>query len=135
LYAYILASFCLIKAYYFPTHPEDVKKSGWVLYDFMMGSELNPRFGKWFDFKLFHNGRPGIIAWTLINFSFMCAQYNMYGYVTNSMILLNFFHMIYVVDFFYNEDWYLRTIDIAHDHFGWYLSYGDTSYLPFMYNI
>jgi 7-dehydrocholesterol reductase len=39
----------------------------------MMGIELNPRIGKLWDFKLFHNGRPGIIAWTLINFSFMCA--------------------------------------------------------------
>jgi hypothetical protein len=27
-----------------------------------MGIELNPRFGKYFDFKLFTNGRPGIIA-------------------------------------------------------------------------
>jgi len=27
-----------------------------------MGIELNPRFGEYFDFKLFTNGRPGIIA-------------------------------------------------------------------------
>jgi hypothetical protein len=31
-----------------------------------MGIEFNPRFGKHWDFKLFHNGRPGIIAWTLM---------------------------------------------------------------------
>jgi 7-dehydrocholesterol reductase len=36
------------------------------LYDMYMGVELNPRFGKYFDFKLFHNGRPGIVAWTLM---------------------------------------------------------------------
>ena len=35
-------------------------------YDFYMGIELNPRFGKYFDFKLFTNGRPGMIAWTLM---------------------------------------------------------------------
>lgn len=67
------------------------------------GIEFNPRLGKFFDFKLFHNGRPGIIAWTLINFSFACAQYNKIGYVTNSMLLLNWLHLVYVVDFFYNE--------------------------------
>lgn len=39
---------------------------GSKVYDFYMGVELNPRFGKWFDFKLFHNGRPGIVAWTLM---------------------------------------------------------------------
>jgi 7-dehydrocholesterol reductase len=44
-----------------------------------MGIEMNPRFGKYWDFKLFHNGRPGIIAWTLINLSFAAAQYNKIG--------------------------------------------------------
>lgn len=29
---------------------------------------MNPRFGKMWDFKLFHNGRPGITAWTLMYF-------------------------------------------------------------------
>jgi hypothetical protein len=27
---------------------------------------------------------------------------------------------------------YLRTIDIAHDHFGFYLAWGDVVWLPFM---
>jgi len=51
------------------------------------------------------------------------------------MILVNLFQMTYVVDFFYNEDWYLRTIDIAHDHFGWYLIYGTHCVVPIIYNI
>jgi len=96
---------------------------------------MNPRFGKLWDFKLFHNGRPGICAWTLINLSFAAAQYEKYGFVSNSMVLVNLFQAIYVIDFFINEDWYLRTIDIAHDHWGWYLGYGVISFLPYMYNI
>jgi len=32
------------------------------MYDLYMGIELNPRIGKYFDFKLFTNGRPGIVA-------------------------------------------------------------------------
>lgn len=55
----------------------------------MMGIEFNPRIGKWFDFKLFFNGRPGIVAWTLINLSYAAKQQELYGYVTNSMILVN----------------------------------------------
>lgn len=55
----------------------------------MMGIEFNPRIGKWFDFKLFFNGRPGIVAWTLINLSYMAKQQELYGHVTNSMILVN----------------------------------------------
>lgn len=55
----------------------------------MMGIEFNPRIGKWFDFKLFFNGRPGIVAWTLINLSFAAKQRELYGHVTNSMVLVN----------------------------------------------
>jgi 7-dehydrocholesterol reductase len=98
-----------------------------------MGIELNPRFGDWFDFKLFHNGRPGIVAWSLIVLSFAGAQYELYGYVTNSMIALYILHATYILDFFWNEDWYLRTIDIAHDHFGFYLAWGDSVWLPWLY--
>lgn len=54
-----------------------------------MGIEFNPRLGKWFDFKLFFNSRPGIVGWTLINLSYAAKQQELYGQVTNSMLLLN----------------------------------------------
>jgi hypothetical protein len=60
----------------------------------------------------------------------MAYQYQTFGYVTKSMLLVSFFHFLYVLDFFYNEDWYLRTIDITHDHFGFTLAWGDTAFLP-----
>ncbi len=129
-----LSLFAYIKAEYFPSHSEDRRFSGSVIYDFFMGIEHNPRIGS-FDFKLFFNGRPGILAWTLINLSCAAKQYELYGHVTNSMILVNVLHAMYVLDFFFKEDWYLRTIDIAHDHFGFYLAWGDLTWLPFMYTI
>ena len=134
-YGYFLTVFSYIKAYTFPSHPHDRKISSSFIYNMFMGIEFNPRVGKYFDFKLFHNGRPGIIAWTLINLSFAAAQYQKIGRVTNSMALLNWLHAVYVLDFFYNEDWYLRTIDIAHDHFGFYLAWGDSVWLPWMYTL
>ena len=124
-----------VKAHVWPTHVEDRCFSGSLPYDLFMGIEHNPRIGEMFDFKLFFNGRPGICAWTLINLSFAAKQYETFGFVSNSMILLNILHAIYVLDFFYNEDWYLRTMDIAHDHFGFYLAWGDLVWLPFMYTI
>ena len=84
LVGFLISSFAFVKAYLMPTHPEDRKSSGLsaplalgqlsliialvgsALYDFYMGIELNPRFGERFDFKLFTNGRPGLIAWTLM---------------------------------------------------------------------
>ncbi len=131
---YLLAIFVYIKAYLFPTEKLDRKFSGNFLYDFYMGIEFNPRIGP-FDFKLFFNGRLGIIAWTLINFSFGAQQYATIGYVTNSMILLNILQAIYVIDFFWHETWYLKTIDICHDHFGWMLSWGNCVWLPYMYTL
>nr|CAG8538042.1 359_t:CDS:10 [Entrophospora candida] len=118
------------------SHPEDRKFSGSFIYDLLMGIEMNLRFGKYWDFKLFHNGKAGIIAWTLINLSFPAAQYNKIGYVTNSMILLNFLHLVYVLDFFYNEDWYLGTIvrnpvDLPWVNFFVILSTGLTGYYIF----
>ncbi|KAJ1930006.1 hypothetical protein IWQ60_000670 [Tieghemiomyces parasiticus] len=135
IYGYLLTIYAYMKAHLFPTHTDDRKFSGSIVYDLFMGIEHNPRIGDTWDFKLFHNGRPGIIAWTLINLSFAAAQYQQIGRVTNSMVLLNLLHAVYVVDFFYHEDWYLRTIDIAHDHFGFYLAWGDSVWLPFMYTL
>ena len=51
------------------------------------------------------------------------------------MVIVSLFHTIYVVDFFYNEDWYTRTIDISHDHFGWMLAWGDVTFLPCLYTL
>lgn len=84
LAGFLLSAFAYAKAYLMPTHLDDRKFSGMsillalsrlslieavvgsALYDFYMGIELNPRIGGHFDFKLFTNGRPGLIAWTLM---------------------------------------------------------------------
>lgn len=87
IYGYALSIIAYLKAHYAPSHIEDLTfsgkypdsvlaltyrdqllsgKTGSVLYDFLMGIEFNPRFGQDWDWKLFHNGRPGIIGWTLM---------------------------------------------------------------------
>jgi 7-dehydrocholesterol reductase len=65
--------------------------------------------------------------------SFTTYQYQIHGYLTNSIIVADILHAIYVLDFFINEDWCLRTIDICHDHFGFYLAWGSVVWLPSMY--
>ena len=135
VYGIMLALFAQVKAYVAPSHPEDRKFTGSVIFDYYCGIELNPRLGDKWDFKLFYNGRPGIIAWTLIDLSWMAYQHQQFGYITKSMLLVNLFQFLYVVDFFYNEDWYLRTIDVSHDHFGFYLAWGDTAFLPTLYTL
>uniref|UniRef100_A0A8C5GY31 7-dehydrocholesterol reductase n=1 Tax=Gouania willdenowi TaxID=441366 RepID=A0A8C5GY31_GOUWI len=121
LLGYAVSTFAFIKAYLFPTNAKDCKFTGNVFYNYMMG--------------LFFNGRPGIVAWTLINLSYMAKQQEVHGYVTNSMVLVNVLQAVYVLDFFWNEAWYLKTIDICHDHFGWYLGWGDCVWLPYLYTL
>ncbi|KAK0385456.1 hypothetical protein NLU13_7932 [Sarocladium strictum] len=135
LAGFIISTFAYIKAFTMPTHPNDRKFSGSAFYDFYMGIELNPRLGDKFDLKLFSNGRPGIVAWTLIDYSNMAYQYQTQGHVELSLVLVSILQTIYVIDFFINESWYLRTIDIAHDHFGFYLAWGCFCFLPTTYTI
>lgn len=59
----------------------------------------------------------------------------MHDRVTPSIILVTILHTIYVLDFFINEAWYLRTIDIAHDHYGFYLAWGCFTWVPTMYTL
>lgn len=65
----------------------------------------------------------------------LAYQYQNQGRVEPSLVLVTILQTIYVVDFFFNESWYLRTIDIAHDHYGFYLAWGCFCYLPTMYTI
>ncbi|KAH9208748.1 ergosterol biosynthesis ERG4/ERG24 [Leptodontidium sp. 2 PMI_412] len=134
VYGFLLSAFAYWKAHAMPSHQGDRKFGGSVWYDFYMGIELNPRLNN-FDVKLFTNGRPGIVAWTIIDLSFVAYQYQLHGYITNSILIATYLHGLYVIDFFINEDWYVRTIDIAHDHFGFYLAWGSTVWLPAMYTL
>jgi len=51
------------------------------------------------------------------------------------MVLVNVLQAVYVLDLFWREDWYVRTIDIQHDRFGFYLAWGSVAWLPFMYTL
>ncbi|KAF1986416.1 ERG4/ERG24 ergosterol biosynthesis protein [Aulographum hederae CBS 113979] len=135
MYGLALTVVAFLKAHYAPSHSADRKFSGSMMYDILMGIELNPRFSTNWDWKLFHNGRPGIIGWVLINASFTIAQYRRFGHVTNSIIIVDILQALYIVDFFVNESWYTRTIDIALDHFGFYLAWGSGAFLPTMYTL
>ncbi|CAH6419730.1 Ergosterol biosynthesis ERG4/ERG24 family protein [uncultured virus] len=132
--SYVLTQFLYTKGAIRPNHIGDRKITRSKFYNLFMGIELNPRIGN-FDLKLFFNGRPGIIAWSLINFSFAAAQYQKYGYVSNSMMVVNLLQTLYIGYFFYREAWYLKTLDISHDHFGWMFAFGDLVWLPAMYTL
>ncbi|KAJ7849203.1 7-dehydrocholesterol reductase [Mycena olivaceomarginata] len=144
-YGTVLTAVVYVKAYVAPSHPSDRKFSGSLFHDIFAGIELNPRFGD-LDLKLFNIGRVGMTSWTIVqvkittetilkNLSLAASQYRQFGYVCNSMIVVNILQNLYILDFFCQEDWYTRTIDIAHDHFGFYLAWGGAAWIPSMYTL
>lgn len=132
--SFVVALVVYVKGCCYTAYEEDRKFSSSRFYDFFIGTELNPRIGV-FDFKLFFNGRPGIIGWSLINMSFAAAQYEKHGFISNSMYIVIFLQTLYIGYFFYREAWYLKTLDISLDHFGWLFAFGDLVWLPAMYTL
>nr|XP_019947282.1 PREDICTED: lamin-B receptor isoform X2 [Paralichthys olivaceus] len=110
--------------------------SGNVVYDFFKGRELNPRI-KDFDLKFFCEMRPGLIGWCLINFALALAEMKLHGLdaPSYSMILVNVFQLLYVVDGLWNEEAILTTMDLMHDGFGFMLAFGDLVWVPFTYTL
>uniref|UniRef100_A0A672G3F5 Delta(14)-sterol reductase LBR n=1 Tax=Salarias fasciatus TaxID=181472 RepID=A0A672G3F5_SALFA len=110
--------------------------SGNVVYDFFKGRELNPRIRD-FDLKFFCEMRPGLIGWCLINFAMALAEMKQQGLdaPSYSMVLVNLFQLLYVVDGLWNEEAILTTMDLMHDGFGFMLAFGDLVWVPFTYTL
>ena len=108
--------------------------SGYMVYDFFIGRELNPRIG-FLDLKFYFELRPGLIGWILLNYSCLLYQYQTLGYVTLPMLLVQFFHFIYCLDAFLYEDSVLSMMDITTDGFGYMLAFGDISWVPIVFSI
>uniref|UniRef100_A0A8C3KMK2 Delta(14)-sterol reductase LBR n=1 Tax=Calidris pygmaea TaxID=425635 RepID=A0A8C3KMK2_9CHAR len=110
--------------------------SGYLVYDFFIGHELNPRIGS-FDLKYFCELRPGLIGWVVINLAMLLAEMKIQNQSTPSlsMVLVNSFQLLYVVDALWNEEAVLTTMDITHDGFGFMLVFGDLVWVPFVYSL
>ncbi|KJZ74771.1 hypothetical protein HIM_05888 [Hirsutella minnesotensis 3608] len=111
--------------------PDTHLAAGHFWYDLFNGGELHPRTGRLFDWKHFNASRTGgLVAWTLIDLSFVALQHQLYGRVTNSIMLATAFRMIIVAEYFYYEEWFFETLDGAHERFSFYNIYGFAAIMP-----
>ena len=101
---------------------------------YTLGGCLNPRLGR-FDLKFFCESRPSMILWVLMDLSFAAKQFELHGTVSNAMLLVCFFQILYVADYFYFEDAILTTWDIKHENFGFMLAWGCLVWIPFAYSL
>ncbi|KAI1005478.1 Delta(14)-sterol reductase [Podosphaera aphanis] len=143
--SYFLATFVYIRSFSVtPKNPEYRELaaggcSGNIIYDWFIGRELNPRvtlplLGE-IDIKEWCELRPGMLGWMLLDFSFVAHQYKAFGYVTDSIVLVTVFQVLYVLDAYWMESAILTTMDITTDGFGFMLAFGDLVWLPFIYSL
>lgn len=68
--------------------------TGYPIYDFFMGAELNPRIGI-LDFKMFYEVRLPWFILFLISASVAARQYEMYGYISKEVGFIVMAHFLY----------------------------------------
>jgi len=127
-------SFCLFlyfKGIFFPSS-SDHGTSGNPPFDYYWGTELYPRIFGW-DLKQFTNCRWGLMTWTPVLLSYMAAQYERLGFVTDAMFVSVAIQAVYCTKFFVWETGYLCSMDIHHDRAGFYICWGCLVWVPSMY--
>lgn len=120
-----------VKGKYYPS-TEDHGGSGNFIFDYYWGMELYPRI-LGFDVKVFTNCRCGMMFWGISIIAYAWKQYELYGYVANSMMVSVALQLVYVAKFFYWETGYFRSMDIMHDRAGYYICWGCLVWVPSMY--
>jgi Delta14-sterol reductase len=107
--------------------------SGNPFYDFWIGRELNPRLGD-LDLKFMFELRPGLIGWSLLNWSFVAKAHES-GVLTPAIVIVALFESWYVADGLLIEEGNLTMMDIVYDGFGFMLCFGDLAWVPFIYTL
>jgi len=121
------------KGLYFPSSA-DSGTTGYFLRDLFWGTELHPSFFGYY-LKQYVNCRLGMTGWIVILLCFAYKQYELYGYLSNSMFVSTFIQVAYIGKFFVWEHGYFNSIDIMHDRFGFYIFWGIMVWVPGFYTI
>jgi len=131
LFALGFCALLYIKGLYFPSGP-DHSATGNFIFDYYWGTELHPNmFG--LKVKQVTNCRIGMTYWGVFNLAFAAKQFELYGSVTNTMLLSVLLQFVYIYKFFYWEVGYFSTLDIMYDRAGFYICWGCLVFLPSFY--
>ncbi|EFJ06471.1 hypothetical protein SELMODRAFT_135440 [Selaginella moellendorffii] len=111
----------------------DSGSTGNFIADFYWGMELYPRIGSSFDIKTFANCRFGMMSWAVLAITYCIKQHELYGKVSDSMLVSTCLMLVYITKFFWWESGYWCTMDIAHDRAGFYICWGCLVWVPSVY--
>jgi 7-dehydrocholesterol reductase len=125
--------FLYFKGIYYPS-TSDSSSSGNVIMDFYWGTELYPTiFG--FNLKQFVICRFGMMSWMSLMSIYIMKQYQLYGYVSNSMMVSFGLQAVYCFKFFLWEGGYIHSLNMIYDRFGYYIYWGVTCWIPGIYTL
>jgi delta24(24(1))-sterol reductase len=110
-----------------------IRCSGNLIYDFFMGSSLNPRLPFDIDLKMFAEIRNSWVILFLLTSSCAAKMYKDHGVVTGNMWFMVLAHFLYTHACQKGEECIPTTWDMYYEKFGWMLIYWNTAGVPFLY--
>lgn len=83
--------------------------------------------------KYEYKSRTAMMGWAILIIAYAIKQYQVLGYVSDSMLISVIVQLVYITKFFWWETGYMDSIDIMHDRFGFYICWGCLVWLPSVY--
>lgn len=109
------------------------RMTGYPIYDFFMGAELNPRMFGLLDFKMFFEVRLPWYILLLITLGTAARQYENYGYVSGEVAFLCMAHFLYANACSKGEECIVPTWDMYYEKWGFMLIFWNLAGVPLSY--
>ncbi|KFY10653.1 hypothetical protein V491_07547 [Pseudogymnoascus sp. VKM F-3775] len=109
------------------------RMTGYPLYDFFMGAELNPRMFGILDFKMFFEVRIPWYFLLLLSSATAARQYENYGYVSGEVWFLIMAHYLYANACSKGEELIISTWDMYFEKWGFMLIFWNLAGVPMTY--
>lgn len=109
------------------------RMTGYFLYDFFMGAELNPRMFGVLDFKMFFEVRIPWYFLLLLSSATAARQYDRYGYVSGEVCFLILAHYLYANACSKGEELIISTWDMYFEKWGFMLIFWNLAGVPMTY--
>eukprot|EP00756_Hemistasia_phaeocysticola_P051652 Hpha_TRINITY_DN26828_c0_g1::TRINITY_DN26828_c0_g1_i1::g.17177::m.17177/K00223/ERG4; Delta24(24(1))-sterol reductase len=106
--------------------------TGRPVYDFFMGTSLNPRVGV-ADVKMVSEARWSWLTLFLITLSACVKQYEERGSVSYELLFMLFAHWLYANACAKGEHFIVTTWDMTTEKYGWMLNFWNICGVPFVY--
>ncbi|OAX80747.1 hypothetical protein ACJ72_04913 [Emergomyces africanus] len=109
------------------------RMSGYPIYDFFMGAELNPRLFGILDFKMFFEVRLPWYILFLVTLGTAARQWENYGYVSGEVGFLLMAHYLYANACSKGEECIIATWDMYYEKWGFMLIFWNLAGVPLSY--